>query len=112
MKPLEQNEIFNNLNSFLKTRGIELKDGTYAVGIQKSCEFLTNAINLGQQSWKRARTEMDKSLDQMRQAIHQRTAPRSAKTASARKSSAKPGRASASGKSKSGSKKKAGAKRG
>jgi len=80
MKSLEQNEIFQNLSNFLKTRGIELKDGSYAQGIQKSCSLLTDAINLGQQSWERARVEVDKSLDQVRQTIHAKTAPKKPKT--------------------------------
>ncbi len=76
MKPLEQNEIFQNLSGFLKTRGIELKEGSYATGIQKSCALLTNAINLGQESFERAKVEFDKSMEHMRQVIHEKTAPK------------------------------------
>jgi len=79
MKPLQKNEIFQNLSEFLKTRGIELKDGSYSGGIQKSCSVLTDAINLGQQSWERARVEVDKSLNQLRQRIHEKTAPKGAR---------------------------------
>jgi hypothetical protein len=76
MKQLEQNEIFHNLSSFLKTKGIEIKDGTYAKGIEKSCGLLTDAINLGQGSLERAKAGFDKTVEHMRQAIHEKTAPK------------------------------------
>ncbi len=76
MKPLAHNEIFQNLSGFLKARGIELKEGSYAHGIKKSCALLTNAINLSQESLERAKTEVEKSVDHMRQVIHEKTAPK------------------------------------
>ncbi len=76
MKPLQKNEIFHNLSGFLKSRGIELKDGSYAQGIQKSCALLTQAINLGQESLERAKDEFDKSVEHMRKVIHEKTAPK------------------------------------
>src|SRR5690348_14845138 len=76
MKPIEKEELYQNLSSFLKTRGIELTDGSYANGIQKTCSLLADAINLGQQGFERAKTEFDKRLDQMRQVIHEKTAPK------------------------------------
>jgi len=81
MKSLEQNEIFENLSGFLKARGIELKDGSYAQGIQKSCALLTNAINLGQESFGRAKVEFDKTMQHLRRVIHEKTAPRPPRTA-------------------------------
>ena len=83
MKPLKQHEIYQNLSNFLKTRGIELQEGSYSQGIQKSCSFLTDAINLSQHSWERARVELNKSMDQLRQCIHEKTAPKKAKTTGA-----------------------------
>ncbi len=76
MKPLSQNEIFQNLSGFLKTRGIELKDGSYAQGIQKSCSLLTDAINLGQESVQRAKAGLDKTVDHLRKVVHEKTAPK------------------------------------
>jgi len=76
MKPIEKDELFNHLNGFLKTRGIELTDGSYANGIQKTCSLMADAINLGQQGFERAKTEFDKRLDQLRQVIHEKTAPK------------------------------------
>ncbi len=75
MKPIEKNEIYAHLNDFLKNRGIELKSGSYANGIQKGCSLLADAINLSQQGLSRAKVEIDGKLDQMRQAIHEKTAP-------------------------------------
>lgn len=76
MTPLDKDELYQNLSGFLKTRGIELKEGSYAQGIQKSCGLLSEAINLGQQGLDRAKTGIDKKLDQMRQVIHEKTAPK------------------------------------
>jgi hypothetical protein len=76
MKPLQQDELFQNLGAFLKTKGIEIKDGSYAQAIQKSCGLLSDAINLGQQGFERAKAGIDKKLDDMRQVIHEKTAPR------------------------------------
>ena len=76
MTPLNQDELFENLRGFLKAKGIELQEGSYAHGILKSCSLLTDAINLGQQGLGRAKTEIDKKLDQMRQVIHEKTAPK------------------------------------
>lgn len=76
MKPLNQDELYENLHGFLKSKGIELQEGSYARGIQKSCSLLTDAINLGQQGLGRAKTEIDKKLGQMRQVIHEKTAPK------------------------------------
>ena len=76
MKPLNQDDLYQNLQVFLKGKGIDLQQGSYARGIQKSCSLLTDAINLGQQGLDRAKAEIDKKLDQMRQVIHEKTAPR------------------------------------
>src|SRR2546425_1406614 len=82
MKQIEKDEIYEHLSQFLKSRGIEMKDGGYAQQIQKGCSFLTDAVNLTQQGLERAKTEMDKRLDQMRQVIHERTAPKPTPNAS------------------------------
>lgn len=80
MKTIAKNEIFKNLSTFLKNRGIELTEGSYAAGIRQSCSLLTDAINLGQESFEKAKTEFGKTCDQMRQVIHEKTAPKAAKT--------------------------------
>ena len=77
MKPIEKSELFQHVNEFLKTKGVEIKDGTYARHLEKSCGLLTDAINLTQKGMERAKTEIDKRLEQMRQVIHEKTAPRS-----------------------------------
>jgi hypothetical protein len=78
MKPLEKHELYENLTGFLKTKGIELKEGSYAQAIQKSCSLLTDAINLGQEGLEKAKNKIDNKLDQVRQVIHEKTAPKSA----------------------------------
>lgn len=78
MKTLEKDELYQHLHGFLKTKGVELRDGTYAQTIQKSCGLLSEVINTGQEGFARARTGIDKKLDQLRQVIHEKTAPRGA----------------------------------
>jgi len=84
MKSLEKHELYENLTGFLKSKGIELKEGSYAQAVQKSCSLLTDAINLGQEGLERAKNKIDTKLDQVRQVIHEKTAPKSASTPGAR----------------------------
>jgi hypothetical protein len=77
MKPIEKDELYEHLCGFLKSKGIELKEGSYTKGIQNGCTLLADAINLSQQGLSRAKVEVDKKLERMRQAIHEKTAPRS-----------------------------------
>ncbi len=76
MNTIDKKELYEHLGSFLKAKGIELKDGSYAQGIEKACGFLTDAINLGQMGLERAKTGLDRRLDQVRQVIHEKTAPK------------------------------------
>lgn len=76
MKRIEKDELYGHLGGFLKTKGIELKEGSYSQGIQKSCGILADMINLSQQGLERAKTELDKKADQLRQIIHEKTAPK------------------------------------
>jgi hypothetical protein len=76
MKTIKQDELFEHLGQFLKAKGIELKEGSYTNGIQKGCTLLADAINLSQKGIKRAKVEVDKKLDRMRQVIHEKTAPK------------------------------------
>ena len=78
MKPIQKDEIYAHLNQFLKAKGIEMKDGTYPRGIQKGCSILVDAINLSQKGITQAKVQIDKNLDRMRQAIHEKTAPKPA----------------------------------
>jgi len=87
MKPLEKDELYQNLQGFLKNKGVELNPGSYSQKIQKSCDLLSDAINAGQHGLARAKVEIDKKLDQLRQVIHEKTTPRGRKSAS----TAKPG---------------------
>jgi hypothetical protein len=76
MKPIQKDELFEHVSNFLKGKGIELKAGSYAKGIQNGCSLLADAINLSQQGLNRAKVEVDKGLDRMRQTIHEKTAPK------------------------------------
>lgn len=76
MKKLKTGELYAHLSQFLQAKGIELKDGSYTERLQKGCTVLTDSINFAQGSLKKAKTGVDQKLDQMRQVIHEKTAPK------------------------------------
>jgi hypothetical protein len=75
MRPINKDELYDNLRDFLKTKGVNLHAGSYARGIQAGCSFLADAINLSQAGLNRAKNQIDKQLDHARQIIHEKTAP-------------------------------------
>jgi hypothetical protein len=83
MKKLKTGELYAHLSQFLQAKGIELKDGSYTERLQKGCTVLTDSINFAQGSLKKAKTGVDQKLDQMRQVIHEKTAPKTPPGASA-----------------------------
>jgi len=76
MKPIQKDELYENLGQFLKSKGIELKEGSYTKGVHAGCSMLADAINLSQAGLERAKNEFEKRLDQVRQVIHESTAPK------------------------------------
>ena len=77
MQTIKKDELFQNLGGFLKSKGIELKDGSYTMRIQQGCNLLSDAINATQKTVKKAKGQVDQALDQLRQTIHESTAPKS-----------------------------------
>jgi hypothetical protein len=77
MSTIKKNELFGNLKSFLKSKGVELQDGVYAKRLQKSCDLLTDSVNLSQQAFEKAKNAMDKGIDGLRRVVHEHTAPKS-----------------------------------
>jgi hypothetical protein len=75
MKPIKAGELFGHVSRFLEAKGIELKQGAYTTRIEKGCSLLSSAINASQKSLKVAKTEAARKLDEMRQVIHEKTAP-------------------------------------
>ncbi len=86
MNKIKKEEMFGNLKNFLKSKGIAIEDGSYADGIRKGCEILTDTVNLSQRAVRKAKVAVDQGLDQVRQTVHERTAP---KTSPGKKSDAK-----------------------
>ena len=76
MKTINKDELYQHLGGFLKTKGIELTDGSYAKRIQQSCGLLSDAINLGQAGIEKAKVGTGKKIEQLRQVIHEKTAPK------------------------------------
>jgi hypothetical protein len=111
MNEIKHEELFGNLKNFLKSKGVELQEGSYTNRVQKGCEILADSINVSQRTVDRAKSAMEKGLDQLRQTIHEQTAPKSraaesapkekqpanapraaGKSSTAKKKSSKPGR--------------------
>lgn len=76
MKTIKKDELFQSLGDFLKLKGVELKGGAYAQRIRQGCDLLTDAINGTQKTVKRTKVKVDEKLDQLRQSIHEATAPK------------------------------------
>ena len=75
MQTIKKDELFRNLGDFLKSKGIALNEGSYTARIQQGCNLLADAINATQKTVKKTKVQVDHALDQLRQSIHQRTAP-------------------------------------
>jgi len=75
MKTIKKDELFNHLGGFLKSKGIELNEGSYTARIQQGCNLLSDAINATQKTVSTTKVKLDQALDQLRQTIHERTAP-------------------------------------
>lgn len=78
MKQINQDELYQHLGGFLKSKGIEFKPGPYTDRIQRGCSLLSDVINASQSGLERAKVETEKKLDQLRQVIHEKTAPKPA----------------------------------
>jgi hypothetical protein len=76
MKTIKKDELYQGLSDFLKSKGIEFKDGAYTKRINRACDLLTDAVNETQKTVKRARIKVDEKLDQLRRSIHEATAPK------------------------------------
>jgi hypothetical protein len=77
MNEIKHEELFGNLKNFLKSKGIELQEGSYSQRVRQGCEILADSINVSQRTVRRAKSAVDKGLDQLRQTIHEQTAPKS-----------------------------------
>jgi len=88
MKTIAKDELYRNLSGFLKAKGIELTDGSYVKRIRQGCGLLTDAINCTQKAAKRAKGKVDVKMDQLRQTIHEATAPKPAAAPKGKRSSA------------------------
>ncbi|MFO1512890.1 MAG: hypothetical protein U1F83_08280 [Verrucomicrobiota bacterium] len=75
MQTIKKDELFRNLGDFLKSKGIELNEGSYTTRIQKGCNLLADAINATQKTVSKTKVKVDQALDQLRQTIHESTAP-------------------------------------
>ncbi len=92
MKEIDKNELYQNLRGFLKSKGVTLEEGIYSKRVEQGCHALAGVINTGQDVVARAKVEVNKGVDYMRQSIHEATAPKPPRPAPA---ASKPGPAKA-----------------
>ncbi len=76
MSNIKKEEMFGNLKSFLKSKGIDVQEGSYANGIRRGCDILTDTVNMSQRALDRAKVAVDQGLDKARQTVHEYTAPK------------------------------------
>jgi hypothetical protein len=76
MSDIKKEEMFGNLKSFLKSKGIDVQEGSYANGIRRGCDILTDTVNMSQRALDRAKVVVDEGLDKARQTVHEYTAPK------------------------------------
>jgi hypothetical protein len=76
MKRINEGELYQHLGDFLKAKGIELKEGSYTKRIQQGCALLSETINVSQTGLEKAKTKAEKKLGELRQVIHEKTAPK------------------------------------
>lgn len=76
MQPIKKNELFHHLGEFLKSKGIKLTNGSFTAPIQEGCNLLSDAINATHKTVEHTKIQVDEALDQLRQSIHERTAPK------------------------------------
>lgn len=105
MKTINKDELFRNLGDFLKSKGIELNEGSYTTRIQRGCNLLADAINATNETVSKTKVKMDRALDQLRQSIHESTAPpRPAQTKSKRRATPRKNRPTTASKKNGGPK--------
>ena len=93
MKTIKKDELFQNLSRFLKSKGVELKEGVYSQRINRACDVLTDTINTTQKGVRHAKVKVDQKLEQLRHTIHEATAPKSPDAAAPKKTATgKPGK--------------------
>ncbi|MBC8002693.1 MAG: hypothetical protein H7X97_08905 [Opitutaceae bacterium] len=76
MQPIKKDELFRHLGDFLKSKGIELTNGSFTAPIQEGCDLLSDTINATQKTVEHTKTQVNEALDHLRQSIHERTAPK------------------------------------
>lgn len=85
MKTVNKDELFQNLSGFLKSKGINLEDGSYTHRIRQGCNLLSDIVNATEETAVRAKAEVEKTVEAVRETLHKATAPKTAPVSSASK---------------------------
>lgn len=104
MSEIKKEEMFGNLKSFLKSKGIEIQEGSYASGIRRGCDILTDTVNMSQRAFERTKTVVGQGLNQARQTVHEYTAPKAENKKAEAKTKTTPKKKTAKGASPRGTK--------
>jgi len=72
-KKLNKDALYHQLSDFLKGQGLPLSAGSMNNALKKSCEILTDAFNVTRNSLDRAKSQMEDTLDTVRNTIHEQT---------------------------------------
>ncbi len=75
MKTIDKDELYNHLCDFLKAKGVELRPGSYSERIRQGCSLLADVANTTRKTVRRAKAKAGQTLDDLRQTIHEATAP-------------------------------------
>jgi hypothetical protein len=81
MNKIDKNELYHHLRDFLKSKGVALEDGSYTKRLEQGCTLLSKAINTTQSGVEHAGGKVRSAVNNIRQSIHEATAP-AAKTES------------------------------
>ena len=75
MKTISEKDLFDNVNGFLKQRGVELGEGIYTQRVQTCCRLLAEVVNTTQKTVSQAKNKVGATLDEILRKIHAKTAP-------------------------------------
>jgi ElaB/YqjD/DUF883 family membrane-anchored ribosome-binding protein len=76
MKKIKGDDLFGQLNAFLKGQGIDFSQSkSLASKIKKSCQSLSRSINKAGEALHHAKEKVEDKLSEVRDSIHQKTAP-------------------------------------
>lgn len=75
MKTLKKGELFRSVKKHLEANGVILEKGEASDKLRAGCALLTAVATKGQSSFQTAKNAVTEQIDNLRQTIHDKTAP-------------------------------------